>query len=100
MAPDAREPSLPVVLRAAEAADGPAIWKLVRDSRVLDLNSLYSYLLICRHFGDTCVVAETSGEDVAPRGRGRERRARLGGGLVVRPGAVVLDEHGARADNL
>lgn len=65
MAPDARKPSLPVVLRAAEIADGPAIWKLVRDSRVLDLNSLYSYLLICRHFGDTCVVAETSGEEVA-----------------------------------
>lgn len=30
--------------------DGAAIWRIARDSRTLDLNSSYSYLLWCRDF--------------------------------------------------
>ncbi|MDT3400257.1 diaminobutyrate acetyltransferase [Streptomyces sp. B1866] len=37
--------------------DGAAIWRLARDSRVLDLNSSYSYLLWCRDFAATSAVA-------------------------------------------
>lgn len=46
-------------------ADGAAIWRLARDSRVLDLNSPYSYLLWCRDHAATSIVArEGSGEPV------------------------------------
>ncbi|MFF0746106.1 diaminobutyrate acetyltransferase [Streptomyces sp. NPDC004111] len=37
--------------------DGAAIWRIARDSEVLDLNSSYSYLLWCRDFATTSVVA-------------------------------------------
>ncbi|MFD0420152.1 diaminobutyrate acetyltransferase [Streptomyces sp. NPDC127108] len=46
-------------------ADGAAIWRIARDSKVLDLNSSYSYLLWCRDFAATSVVARDSdGEPV------------------------------------
>lgn len=45
--------------------DGAAIWRIARDSRTLDLNSSYSYLLWCRDFADTTVVArDAAGEPV------------------------------------
>ncbi|AEW93430.1 MULTISPECIES: diaminobutyrate acetyltransferase [Streptomycetaceae] len=37
--------------------DGAAIWRIARDSKALDLNSSYSYLLWCRDFAGTSVVA-------------------------------------------
>ncbi|GHA12197.1 diaminobutyrate acetyltransferase [Streptomyces echinoruber] len=40
-----------------EVADGPALWRLARDSRTLDVNSSYSYLLWCRDFAGTSAVA-------------------------------------------
>lgn len=46
-----------VSFRAASLSDAPAIWKLVNESGVLDSNSRYCYLLLCRDFADTCVVA-------------------------------------------
>lgn len=45
-------------LRSPTVADAPWIWRLVRESTVLDPNSCYLYLLLCRDFADTCVVAE------------------------------------------
>ncbi|MFF8385256.1 diaminobutyrate acetyltransferase [Streptomyces kanasensis] len=46
--------------------DGAALWRIARDSEVLDLNSSYSYLLWCRDFAATSVVArDTDGEPVA-----------------------------------
>lgn len=46
--------------------DGAAIWRIARDSKVLDLNSSYSYLLWCRDFAATSVVARGSdGEPIA-----------------------------------
>ncbi|MFF3766621.1 diaminobutyrate acetyltransferase [Streptomyces sp. NPDC001922] len=41
--------------------DGAAIWRIARDSKVLDLNSSYSYLLWCRDFAATSVVARDGG---------------------------------------
>lgn len=41
--------------------DGAAIWRLVRDSGVLDANSAYLYLMMCRNHAGTCVVAERGG---------------------------------------
>ena len=45
-------------LRPPRLADAPLIWELVRDSGVLDLNSCYTYLLLCRDFAETCIVTE------------------------------------------
>jgi diaminobutyrate acetyltransferase len=45
-------------------ADGPHLWRLTRDSRVLDLNSSYAYLLWCRDFAGTSVVAKVDGNVV------------------------------------
>ncbi|MET9856195.1 diaminobutyrate acetyltransferase [Streptomyces sp. NPDC006450] len=40
--------------------DGRLLWRLARDSRTLDLNSAYSYLLWCRDFAGTSAVARDS----------------------------------------
>lgn len=47
-----------------EIADGVACWRLAAASRVLDVNSRYAYLLWCRDFADTSVVARSGGEVV------------------------------------
>ncbi len=39
------------------------MWRIARDSRVLDLNSSYAYLLWCAHFSATSAVAKV-GDDV------------------------------------
>ncbi|MFF3562883.1 diaminobutyrate acetyltransferase [Streptomyces sp. NPDC002574] len=43
--------------------DGTALWRIARDSRTLDLNSPYSYLLWCRDFARTSVVARSARGD-------------------------------------
>jgi L-2,4-diaminobutyric acid acetyltransferase len=46
-------------------ADGAALWRIARDSKALDLNSSYSYLLWCRDFAATSAVArDERGEPV------------------------------------
>ncbi|MBN1474814.1 MAG: diaminobutyrate acetyltransferase [Syntrophaceae bacterium] len=45
-------------LRKPEISDAHAIWKLIKTSPPLDLNSPYCYLIICAHFADTSIVAE------------------------------------------
>ncbi|REK85859.1 diaminobutyrate acetyltransferase [Streptomyces inhibens] len=46
--------------------DGAAIWRIARDSKALDLNSSYSYLLWCRDFAASSVVArDAEGEPAA-----------------------------------
>ena len=45
------------VLRAPRTSDGAAIQRLVESSKPLDVNSTYAYLLLCRDFARTCVVA-------------------------------------------
>ncbi|MGH8792379.1 MAG: diaminobutyrate acetyltransferase [Stackebrandtia sp.] len=42
---------------APTLADGGALWLLARDSQTLDVNSRYSYVLWCRDFAATSVVA-------------------------------------------
>jgi L-2,4-diaminobutyric acid acetyltransferase len=50
-----------VDLRQPRPHDGAAIWELVRETGVLDLNSAYAYFLLGEHFAETCVVAEREG---------------------------------------
>lgn len=47
-----------VIIRAPRIADGAGIWELVKGTGVLDVNSSYQYLLFCREFADSSVVAE------------------------------------------
>ncbi|RKN42444.1 diaminobutyrate acetyltransferase [Streptomyces hoynatensis] len=52
-------------LDSPRLADGAALWRIARDSRVLDLNSSYSYLLWCRDYAGTSIVArDASGSPV------------------------------------
>ncbi|QKV95645.1 diaminobutyrate acetyltransferase [Streptomyces sp. NA02950] len=46
-----------LTLDTPRVEDGAAIWRIARDSKTLDLNSSYSYLLWCRDFAATSVVA-------------------------------------------
>ncbi|MCA1221348.1 diaminobutyrate acetyltransferase [Streptomyces sp. 8L] len=48
------------VIDTPRVEDGAAIWRIARDSEVLDLNSSYSYLLWCRDFAATSVVARNA----------------------------------------
>src|SRR5438874_2487442 len=50
-----------VLVEAPAPNDGAALWKIVRDSENLDLNSSYAYLLWCRDFAETSVVARVDG---------------------------------------
>lgn len=50
--------------RAPAVTDGAEMWRLARDSGVLEVNTAYSYLLMGQHFADTCVVAERDGKPV------------------------------------
>ncbi len=49
------------VFRHPEVPDGLAIWRLIGKAGTLDLNSTYAYLMVCRDFADTCIVAERDG---------------------------------------
>jgi len=53
------------VLRRPRVEDGAKIHQLVKSCKPLDLNSVYSYLLLCQHFAETCVVADVDGQVVA-----------------------------------
>jgi len=53
-----------LVIENPQKSDGAALWRIARDSRKLDLNSSYAYLLWCRDFADTSVIARLDGEPV------------------------------------
>lgn len=40
--------------------DGRELWRIARDSKTLDLNSPYSYVMWCRDFAATSVVARSN----------------------------------------
>lgn len=42
--------------------DGRELWRIARDSAVLDVNSSYAYLLWTRDFADTTAVARDDGD--------------------------------------
>jgi L-2,4-diaminobutyric acid acetyltransferase len=95
-----------------DTSDGAALWRLARDTQVLDLNSSYSYLLWCRDFAQTSIVARIDGE-VAGFVTGYFRPAEPGTLMVWQVGvdaahrgrglaATMLDElaHRAGAERL
>ncbi|KGM13228.1 diaminobutyrate acetyltransferase [Cellulomonas bogoriensis] len=50
------------VISRPTMSDGAVMWRVARDSRTLDLNSSYSYLLFCHDFAETCRIATVGGE--------------------------------------
>ncbi|SDE15272.1 L-2,4-diaminobutyric acid acetyltransferase [Paenibacillus sp. UNCCL117] len=48
--------------RKPQKEDGAAVWRLVKETGTLDLNSVYCYILLCDYFKETCVIAEADGE--------------------------------------
>ncbi|MFH5207157.1 diaminobutyrate acetyltransferase [Antrihabitans sp. NCIMB 15449] len=51
-------------LRSPQISDGVRLWQIAKASKVLDVNSSYSYLLWCRDFDTTSIVAEVAGDVV------------------------------------
>ncbi len=51
----------PYFFREPRIGDSRHIHNLIGNSRPLDLNSLYCYLLLADHFRKTCIVAERDG---------------------------------------
>ncbi|WP_416148319.1 diaminobutyrate acetyltransferase [Salipaludibacillus sp. HK11] len=51
--------TIPVTLRKPKIEDGGNVWRLIKNTEVLDLNSAYYYLILCKYFQNTCVVAES-----------------------------------------
>ncbi|WP_046319641.1 diaminobutyrate acetyltransferase [Mycobacterium sp. UM_Kg1] len=50
-----------VRLRTPTVADGPRLWRMAVDSATLDVNAPYAYLLWCRDFAATSVIAAVDG---------------------------------------
>ena len=59
--PEKRE-DVRVGFRVPRLEDGATLWRIARDSQVLDLNSSYTYLMWCRDFARSSVVATVDGE--------------------------------------
>jgi L-2,4-diaminobutyric acid acetyltransferase len=59
--PDKTPAAGTVRIRRPRTDDGPAIYRLVRDSGMLALNSPYAYLIMATHFRETSVVVEKAG---------------------------------------
>ncbi|TWP35860.1 diaminobutyrate acetyltransferase [Leekyejoonella antrihumi] len=58
-------PSTPrrtVALRQPTVDDGGELWRMATESQTLDVNTSYAYLLWCRDFGTTSLMAEIDGE--------------------------------------
>ncbi len=54
----------PIIIRKPQIEDGFHIHNLVQKCKPLDINSLYSYLLVCSHFDQTSVISVLNNEIV------------------------------------
>jgi L-2,4-diaminobutyric acid acetyltransferase len=61
---DPRSSEAEISFRAARPTDGAALWRVVKATGALELNSPYFYVLFATDFGDTCLLAEQAGEAV------------------------------------
>ena len=52
------------LIESPTKADGAELWRIARDSAKLDLNSPYAYMLMCRDFAGSSVIAREDGEPV------------------------------------
>ncbi len=59
---DGKPPASSISFRHPRIGDGAPMLELVKASPPLEPNTCYAYLLLCHHFGDTCIVAEHEGD--------------------------------------
>lgn len=100
-----------VRLRPPTVEDAADMWHIVVESGVLDANSVYCYLLVCRDFAATSVVAEAGGRvigfasgyrlpnkpdtlfvwqiGVEPAERGRKVASRMLDDLIARSKGII-----------
>ncbi|KDN20450.1 2,4-diaminobutyric acid acetyltransferase [Amycolatopsis rifamycinica] len=52
------------MIESPTKSDGAELWRIARDSAKLDLNSPYAYMLWCRDFAGSSVVAREDGRAV------------------------------------
>ncbi|MFO7962648.1 MAG: diaminobutyrate acetyltransferase [Desulfobacterales bacterium] len=57
-------PKTGIVFRNPTTDDGKHFWEIAKASKTLDVNSMYHYLILCRHFGRTSIAAEKDGRIV------------------------------------
>jgi len=62
--PVQEESTSALTFRRPVREDGAAVHALIDSCKPLDLNSTYTYLLLCTHFAGTCVIAELDGRPV------------------------------------
>lgn len=62
--PRAPDVASEIEICAPSLADGAGMWRLAVESQVLDANSRYAYVLWCRDFAATSVVARRAGRVV------------------------------------
>jgi len=53
-----------IVFQNPDTEDGKYFWEIAKASKTLDVNSIYHYLIMCRHFGSTCIAAKKRGQVV------------------------------------
>lgn len=80
------------VLRKPSASDGTQVWELVKKAGTLDLNSVYSYIMLCDIFRDTCVIAVQ--QDIIVGYMSAYRRPDLPDTLFVWQAAVDSSQRG------
>lgn len=56
--------ALAVDYRMPTVDDGTRLWEIASDSKVLDVNSSYAYVLWCHDFASTSIVAEVDGRAI------------------------------------
>ena len=61
MSPENKSNTNGIVFRKPTGQDGRYFWEIAKASKTLDVNSTYHYLIMCRHFGSTCIAAEKQG---------------------------------------
>ncbi len=54
-------PGAGIVFRKPETRDGKHVYAIAKAAKTLDVNSVYHYLLLCRYFAGTSMVAEKQG---------------------------------------
>ncbi|MDX1455484.1 MAG: diaminobutyrate acetyltransferase [Gammaproteobacteria bacterium] len=58
MSDTAKKMDIDISFRAATDMDGARMYEFVRDHGVLELNTAYAYMILAKHFGAHCLVAE------------------------------------------
>lgn len=60
-APERQEQTASPTFRHTDLADGATLWRLAKDSKTLDLNTSYAYVMWADQFSQSTLIAEVDG---------------------------------------